>query len=187
MLTTNMPEPESKPQLPPIYREIPAPLQEQMRQIMLNRALSPDATLQMAYNQVRTMLDTILKSHETSPTWRTEDLEKRLPAARWAINCWLPWKLSRNNPGPTRYHPQHHSSQPETKLEELVAHLHVKLGSDPTRFSSPALRIGNAINWLEGRTPAQVLPFDQSGAFQLNGSDDIIHILEAAFGNLDPL
>jgi hypothetical protein len=46
--------------------------------------------------------------------------------------------------------------------------------------------MGYAFNRLEGRAQAQVLPFVQNGAFQLNDSDDIIRILEAAFGDPDP-
>ena len=86
MSTNNIPEPESKPQLPPIYREIPTPLLEQIRQIMLNEALAPNATLQTAYNQVRTLVEAILNSQEGSPTWQTDDLEEQLTAARRAID-----------------------------------------------------------------------------------------------------
>jgi len=46
--------------------------------------------------------------------------------------------------------------------------------------------MGYAFNRLEGRTQAQILPFIQNGAFQLNDSNDIIRILEAAFGDPDP-
>jgi len=46
--------------------------------------------------------------------------------------------------------------------------------------------MGYAFNRLEGRALAQILPFVQNGAFQLNDSDNIICILKAAFGDPDP-
>jgi len=64
--------------------------------------------------------------------------------------------------------------------------LHIKLFSDLSHFPTPALRMGYAFNHLEGRVQAQILPFVQNRAFQLNDSDDIIRILQAAFGDPDP-
>jgi hypothetical protein len=72
-------------------------------------------------------------------------------------------------------------------LKGFVAQLRIKLFSDPTRFPTPALRMGYTFNRLEGCAQAQVLPFVQNGAFQLNDLDDIIRILEAAFGDPDPV
>jgi hypothetical protein len=46
--------------------------------------------------------------------------------------------------------------------------------------------MGYTFNRLEGRAQAQILPFVQNGAFQLNDSYDIIRILEAAFGDPNP-
>jgi hypothetical protein len=189
MATTNIPDPEPEPQLPPIYREIPAPLLEQMRQIVLNEAFAPDATLQTAYDQVRTLVEAILNSQEASPTWRTDDLEEQLAAARRAIDRLATLEGQPQQPQQPR---AERVPDPATfdgtreNLEGFVAQLRIKLFSDPTRFPTPALRMGYAFNRLEGRAQAQVLPFVQNGAFQLNDSDDIIRILEAAFGDPDP-
>ena len=71
-------------------------------------------------------------------------------------------------------------------LEGFVAQLRVKLFSDPSRFPTPTLRLGYAFNRLGGRAQAQILPFVQNGKFLLNDSDDIIRILENAFGDPDP-
>jgi len=45
--------------------------------------------------------------------------------------------------------------------------------------------MGYTFNHLAGRAQAQVLPFVQNGTFLLNDSDDIIRILENAFGDPD--
>jgi hypothetical protein len=66
-MSTNIPEHEPEPPLPPIFREIAPPLLEQLRQIALNEAFAPSATLQTAYDQVRTLVETILNSQEASP------------------------------------------------------------------------------------------------------------------------
>ena len=84
MSTTN-PEPENKHQLPPILREIPPTLLEQIRQIALNESFAPGATLEAAYAQVRTLVEAILNSKEAAPAWRIDDLEEQLAAARGAI------------------------------------------------------------------------------------------------------
>jgi len=85
MLTTN-PEPETEPQLPPIFREIPPALLEQMCQIALNESFAPGATLEAAYAQVQTLVEVILNSQESAPAWRIDDLEEQLAAARRAID-----------------------------------------------------------------------------------------------------
>jgi len=46
--------------------------------------------------------------------------------------------------------------------------------------------MGYTFNRLAGRAQAQVLPFVQNGTFLLNDSDDMIRILENAFGDSDP-
>jgi len=80
MSTTN-PKPETEPQLPPIFREIPPALLEQMRQIALNESFAPGATLEAAYTQVRTLVEAMLNSQEAVPAWRIDDLEEQLAAA----------------------------------------------------------------------------------------------------------
>jgi len=74
MSTTN-PEPENEPQLPPIFREIPPALLEQIHQITMNESFAPGATLEATYAQVRTLVEAILNSQEVMPAWRIDDLE----------------------------------------------------------------------------------------------------------------
>ena len=78
MSTNNEPEPEQ----PPFCREIPAALEEQLHRIALNEAFAPEATLQTAYDQVRTLALAILNSPEAAPTRRLDDVEEQLAAAR---------------------------------------------------------------------------------------------------------
>jgi len=85
MSTTN-PKPETEPQLPPIFREIPPALLEQMCQISLNESFAPGATLEAAYAQVHTLVAAILNSQEAAPAWRIDDLEEQLATARRAID-----------------------------------------------------------------------------------------------------
>jgi len=79
MSTTN-PKPETEPQLPPIFREIPPALLEQMRQIALNESFAPGTTLEAANIQVRTLVEAILNSQEATPAWQIDDLEEQLTA-----------------------------------------------------------------------------------------------------------
>ena len=181
MSTNNEPEPEQ----PPFCREIPAALEEQLRRIALNEAFAPEATLQTAYDQVRTLAMAILNSPEAAPTWRLDDAEEQLAAARRVSN-----RLATLE-GPPRPRTERVSDPPtfdgsREKLEGFVAVLRIKLFSDPSRFPTPALRMGYTFNRLEGRAQAQILPFVQNRTFQLDDSDDIIRILKAAFSNPDP-
>jgi len=74
------------------------------------------------------------------------------------------------------------------KIEGFIAQLRLKLFSDPTLFPTPALRMVYAFNRLEGRTQAQILPYIQAGAtFNLPDIEDIIRVLDNAFGDPDPL
>jgi len=74
------------------------------------------------------------------------------------------------------------------KIEGFIAQLRLKLFSDPTLFPTPALRMADAFNRLEGRAQAQILPYIQAGAtFSLPDVDDIICVLNNAFGDPDPL
>jgi len=184
MSTTN-PEPETEPQLPPIFREIPPALLEQMRQIALNESFAPDATLKAVYAQVRTLVEAIMNLQEAAPAWQIDDLEEQLAAARRAIDRLAtmegqPRSRAGRVPDPATFDGTHEN------LEGFIGQLRIKLFSDPSQFPTPALRMGYAFNRLEGRAQAQILPFVQNGAFQLNDSDDIIRILEAAFGDPDP-
>lgn len=185
MSANYIPETEPEPQLPPIYREFPGPLREQMHQILLNEAFASEVTLQTVYDQVRTLVEAILNSQEASPAWQADDLEKQLAAAKRAIG-----RLATLEGQPR--HRTERVLDPATfdgtreSLEEFVVQLRIKLFSDPSCFPTPALRMGYAFNRLGERAQAQVLPFVQNGTFQLNDSDDIIRIPEAAFDDPDP-
>jgi len=184
MSTTNS-KPETEPQLPPIFREIPPALLEQMHQIALNESFAPGATLEATYAQVQTLVVAILNSPEAASAWRIDDLEEQLAAARRAIDRLAtlegqPRSCAERVPDPATF------DGTRENLERFIAQLRIKLFSDPSRFPMPVLRMGYAFNRLEGRTQAQILLFVQNGAFQLTDSDDIICILEAAFGNPDP-
>jgi len=184
MSTTN-PEPETEPQLPPIVREMPPALLEQMRQIALNESFAPGATLEAAYAQVRTLVEAILNSQEAAPARRIDDLEEQLATTRRAIDRLA--TLERQPRCRTERVPDTATFDGTCEnLEGFIAQLRIKLFSDPSRFPMPALRMGYAFNCLEGRRQAQILPFVHNGAFQLNDSEDIIRILEAAFGDPDP-
>ena len=175
----------NEPERPPLCREIPAALEEQLRRIAMSEAFAPEATLEAAYDQVRTLALAILNSPEAAPTWRMDDVEEQLAAARRVSD-----RLATLE-GPPRSRTEKVPDPPtfdgsREKLEGFVAQLRIKLFTDPTRFPTPALRMGYTFNRLEGRAQAQILPFVQDGAFQLNDSDNIIRILEAAFGDPDP-
>jgi len=71
-------------------------------------------------------------------------------------------------------------------LEGFIVQLRIKLFSDPSRFPTPALCMGYAFNRLGERVEAQILPLVQSGKFLLEDLDNIIRILENAFGDPDP-
>jgi len=74
MSTKNEPEPGQ----PPFCWEIPPTLEEQLRRIALNEAFAPEATLQTAYDQIRTLAMAILNSPEAVPTWWLDDTEEQL-------------------------------------------------------------------------------------------------------------
>jgi len=156
-----------------------------MRQIAQNQSFAPGATLEAAYAQVRTLVEAILNSQQAVPAWRIDDLEEQLATARRAIDRLAtlegqPRSRAERVPDPATF------DGTRENLEGFIAQLRIKLFSDPSRFPTPALRMGYAFNHLEGRAQAQILLFVQNGAFQLNDSDDIIRILEAAFGDPDP-
>jgi hypothetical protein len=167
-----------------MYREIAAPPLEQVRQIVLNEAFAPAATLHTTYDQVCTLVEAILDPQEACPSRREDDLEEQLAAARLAID-----RLATLEGPPQR--PANRVPDPATfdgireNLEGFVAQLRIKLCSYPTRFPTPALRRSYAFNRLEGRAQAEVLPVVQNGVLQLNESDDPIRILEAGFGDPD--
>jgi len=163
MSTTN-PEPETKPQLPPIFREIPPALLEQMRQIALNQSFAPGATLEAAYAQVQTLVEAILNSQEAAPAWRINDLEEQLAAAQRAIDRLAtlegqPRSRAERVPDPGTF------DGTRENLQGFIAQLRIKLFSDPSRFPTPALRMGYAFNRLEGRAQAQILPFVKTEHF----------------------
>ena len=71
------------------------------------------------------------------------------------------------------------------KLERFVAQIRAKLYSDAARFPTSALRMAYTFNRLEGYVQSQILPFTQNDT-TLADANDIVRILEAAFGDPDP-
>jgi hypothetical protein len=68
------------------------------------------------------------------------------------------------------------------KIEGFITQLRLKLFSGPTLFPTPALRMAYTFNRLEGHVQAQILP-----TFSLPDVEDIICILNNAFGDPDPI
>jgi len=94
----------------------------------------------------------------------------------------LPTRCSGKIPDPPVY------DRNREKFEGFIALLRLKLFSDPTLFPTPALRMAYAFNRLEGHAQAQILPYIQASAtFSLSDVEDIIRLLNNAFGDQDPL
>jgi len=134
---------------------------------------------------MRTLVEAILNSQEAAPAWRIDNLEEQLAAAQQVIDQLAtlegqPRSRTERVPDPATF-----NSTCEN-LEGFIAQLRIKPFSNPSYFPMSALQMGYAFNRVEGRAQAQILPLVQNGAFQLNDSDDIIRILEAAFGDPDP-
>jgi hypothetical protein len=72
-------------------------------------------------------------------------------------------------------------------LKGFVAQLLLKIFSDPTRFSTPALGIAYTFNSLQTRVQAQVLHFMMGETIELKDSEAISCILQKGFGNPDPI
>ena len=121
-----------------------------MRRIALNEAFAPESTLQTAYGEVRTLAEAILNSPDAAPTSRTDDLEEQLAAARRAIDRLAtldgpPRSRTERVPDPATF------DGTRENLEGFTAQLRIMLFSDPSRFPTPAIRMGYDFNRLEGR------------------------------------
>jgi hypothetical protein len=153
----------------PISREIPADLVTQLQSITNNNSFAPDVTLETAYDQLHTLAASILNGNE--------------PAAN---NRPAPPVLPVRRSGKILDPPMFDGNR--AKIEGFIAQLHPKLFSDPILFPTPAMRMAYAFNRLESRAQAQILPYIQAGAtFSLPDVEDIIRILNDAFGDPDPI
>jgi hypothetical protein len=153
----------------PISREIPADLVTQLRSIANNDSFAANATLETAYEQLHTLAESILNGNEPAAT------NTPTPPA-------LPVRRSGKIPDPPMFDGN------REKIEGFIAQLRLKLFSDPVLFPTPAMRMAYAFNRLEGRAQAQILPYIQAGAtFSLPDVEDIIRILNNAFGDPDPI
>jgi len=176
---------ETSPTPPPIYRELSATIQDQLNIIVASATFANDATLETAFGHVKQLAKLILDAPNAVPQWHADDLEEQLATAMRINN-----RLATLE-GPTQGKADRIPDPPVFEgtregLEGFIAQLRIKLFSDPFRYPTPALRMGYTFNRLAGRAQAQVLPFVQNGNFLLNDSDDIIHILENAFGDPNP-
>jgi len=169
----------------PISREIPADLVAQLESIACNDSFAPEATLETVYEQLHTLAQAILNGNEptttnTPPTTGTSTTTN-LPIIT-GTPAMLPTRRSGKIPYPPMFDGNHE------KIEGFIAQLRLKLFSDPTLFPTPALRMAYTFNRLQGRAQAQILPYIQAGAtFSLSNVEDIIHVLNNAFGDPDPL
>jgi hypothetical protein len=160
-------------QVQPISREIPADLVAQLQSITHNSSFAPEATLETAYEQFHTLAESILNGNE--PAITTTPTTTGTPAT-------LPPRRNGKIPDPPMFDGN------REKIEGFIAQLRLKLFSDPTLFSTPTLRMAYAFNRLEGRAQAQILPYIAAGAtFRLTDVEDIIRILNNAFGDPDPI
>jgi hypothetical protein len=183
-MSTNNTE-TAEPEIPPIHRELSAEIQNQLNLIVASDNFTMEATLQSAFTGIKNLALSILGAPAAIPQWRADDLEEQLAAARRAIDRLAtlegpPQSRADRVPDPPVF------DGTRENLEGFVAQLRIKLFSDPSRYPTPALRMGYAFNRLGGRAQAQILPFVTNGTFRLNDLDDIIRILENAFGDPDP-
>jgi len=164
---------------PPIKREIPADLVAQLESIACNNSFAPEATLETAYEQLHTLAQAILNGKESTTTETPTTTDVPTGTGTPAT---LPPRRSGKIPDPPVFDGN------REKIEGFTAQLRLKLFSDPTLFPTPALRMAYAFNRLEGRAQAQILPYIQAGAtFSLSDVEDVICVLNNAFGDPDPL
>jgi len=163
----------------PISWEIPADLVAQPESIVCNDSFAPEATRETTYEQLHTLSQAILNGNK--PTTTETPPTTGVPTGT-GTPATLPIRRSGKIPNPPVFNGN------REKIEGFIAQLRLKLFSDPTLFPTPALRMADAFNRLEGRAQAQILPYIQAGAtFSLPDVDDIICVLNNAFGDPDPL
>jgi len=170
---------------PPIYRELSEVIKKKLDLIVGSTSFAPEATFESAFLEVQSLAKAILDAPTAVPQWHADDREEKLAASTRVVNR----LATLEGPPPNRAdrvpNPLIFAGNREN-LEGFVAQLRIKLFSDPSRFPTSALRMGYAFNRLGGCAQAQILPFVQSGKFLLGDLDNIIRILENAFGDPDP-
>jgi len=164
---------------PPISREIPTDIIAQLESIVCNDSFAPKATLQTAYEQLHTLAQAILNGKQ--PTTTEIPTTTDVPTGTGTPTT-LPPRHSGKIPDPPVFDGNHE------KIVGFIAQLQLKVFSDPTLFPTPALRMAYAFNRPEGRAQVQILRYIQAGAtFSLSDIEDIIRVLNNAFGDPDPL
>jgi len=160
-------------------QEIPADLVAQLESIACNDYFAPEASLETAYEQLHTLGQAILNGNEPTNTETPPTIG--VPTGT-GMPATMPICCSGKIPDPPVFDGN------RKKIEEFIAQLRLKLFSDPTLFPTPALRMAYAFNRLEGHVQAQILSYIQAGAtFSLPDVEDIIRVLNNAFGDPDPL
>jgi len=169
-----------------ICLEIPANLHEKLRFISKSSAFSENATLPSAFADVKQLVKEILDAPAAYPAWRVDDLEEQLASSRRIADRLASVDAPSCSRGDKISDPTVYEGNRDT-LEGFVAQLRLKLFSDPTRFPTPAIRMAYTFNRLQGRAQAQVLPFIKGETMELKDTEDIIRILQNAFGDPDPV
>jgi len=169
---------------PLIYRKLSEAIKKKLDLIVGSTSFAPEATFESVFLEVQSLAKAILDALTTVPQWHADDLEEKLAALTRVVNHLAMMEGTPPNRADRVPDPPIFEGNREN-LEGFVAQLHIKLFSDPSRFPTPALRMGYAFNGLGGRVQAQILPFVQSGKFLLGDLDNIIRILKNAFGNPD--
>ena len=176
---------DEMPGCPPIYHELSKEVQQGLALIINSNSFSGNATLESAFEGIKRLATQIMDGPSAAPQWHVDNLEEQ-PADARRISSRLA-----TLEGPAQSRADRVPNPPvfegsREHLEGFITQLQIKLFSDPSRFPTPALRMGYAFNRLGGHAQVQVLPFVKDGKFLLQDLDDIIRILENAFGDPDP-
>jgi len=122
---------------PMISCEIPTDLVAQLELIAGNDSFAPEATHEMAYEQLHMLAQPILNGEE--PTMTETPTSTDVPTGT-GMPAMLPTHYSGKIPDP------HVFDGNREKIEGFIAQLRLKLFSDPTLFLTPALRMAYAFN-----------------------------------------
>jgi len=171
---SNSPAAQDAAPSPPICRELSEEIKKKLDLIVGSTSFGSEATLESAFLEVRSLAKAILNAPTTVPQWHADDLEEQLAASRRVVDRLatlegLPPNRADRVPDPPIFEGSRQN------LEGFVAQLRIKLFNDPSRFPTPALRMGYAFNRLGGRVQAQILPFVQSGNFLRE--EGVYHVL----------
>jgi hypothetical protein len=170
----------------PVYLEISADLHEKLRLISASGSFAAEATLHSAFADVKQLVNEILSAPAAYPAWRIDDLEEQLASSRRIADRLASTKEPSHGRGDKISDPPMYDGNRDA-LEGFVAQLRLKLFSDPTRFPTPTIRMAYTFNRLQGRAQAQVLPFIKGETIELKDAEEIIRILQNAFGDPDPV